>query len=136
MTEATIGILSAVDQTAIRTVSDRFSQLMLARDFDSLVGLYTEDAVFMPPHQPAVQGRSALRSWMAGFPNVSRFSLTIDEIDGRADLAYVRGSYAMTLHPEGAPGPIDDRGKYIEIRKRQPDGSWLLAADIFNSDKA
>jgi ketosteroid isomerase-like protein len=26
-------------------------------------------------------------------------------------------------------------GKYLEIRKRQPDGSWLVAADIFNSDK-
>ena len=98
--------------------------------------MYTENAVFMPPHQPAVQGRAALRGWMASFPRVSRFSLTIDEIDGRADLAYVRGSYAMTLHPEGAPGPIDDVGKFIEIRKRQPDGSWLLAADIFNSDKA
>ena|SRR2546428_8893178 len=136
MAEITVGILSAADQAAIRTVSDRFSQLLVAQEFDSLVRLYTENAVFMPPHQPAVHGRTALRSWMASFPRVSRMSLTINEIDGRADLAYVRGSYAMTLHPENAPGPIDDLGKYIEIRKRQADGSWLLAADIFNSDKA
>src|SRR5438876_10419013 len=113
MADATIGILAAADQAAIRTVSDRFSQVLVARDFDSLVGLYTETAVFMPPHQPAVHGRTALRSWMASFPRVSRFRLTIEEIDGRADLAYVRGSYSMTLHPEGAPGPIDDLGKYI-----------------------
>jgi ketosteroid isomerase-like protein len=62
--------------------------------------------------------------------------LTIDEIDGRADLAYVRGSYSMTLHPQGAPAPVDDVGKYLEIRMHQADGSWLLAVDIFNSDKA
>jgi hypothetical protein len=42
----------------------------------------------------------------------------------------------MTLSPDGAPGPIDDAGKFIEIRKKQPDGSWPMAADIFNSDKA
>lgn len=136
MAEATIGVLSAADQAAIRISSDRFSQLMLAQDFDSLVGLYTEDAVFMPPHQPAVRGRTALRTWLASFPRVSRFSLTIEEIDGRADVAYVRGSFSMRLNPDGAPDPVDDLGKYIEIRKRQSDGSWLIAADIFNSDKA
>ena len=135
MADATIGTLAAADEAAIRTVSDRFSQLMLAQDLDSLVRLYTENAVAMPPHQPAVHGRTALRSWLATFPRVSRLSLIIDEIDGRADLAYVRGSYSMTLHPASAPGPIDDVGKYLEIRKRQADGSWLLAADIFNSDK-
>lgn len=136
MTEATIGVLSTVDHEAIRTVSDRFSQLFLARDFDSLVRLYTEDAVLMPPHQPAVRGQAALRSWLPSFPRVSRFSLTIEEIDGRADIAYVRGVYSMTLHPDGSPDSIDDVGKYVEIRRRQADGSWLIATDIFNSDKA
>ena len=135
--ETTIGVLSAPDHAVIRIASDRFSRLLLAQDFDSLVDLYTEDAVLMPPHQPTVHGRSTIRTWFRStFPRVSRLSLTIDEIDGRADIAYVRGSYSMTLHPDGAPGPVDDVGKYIEIRKRQPDGSWLLAADIFNSDKA
>jgi uncharacterized protein (TIGR02246 family) len=136
MAEFTIGALSTVDQAAIRAVSDRWAQLLLAQDFDSLVRLYTEDAVFMPPHQPAMHGRTAIRSWMASFPRISRFSLTVDQIDGRADVAYVRGAYSMTLHPEGASGSIDDVGKYVEIRRRQPDGSWLLATDIFNSDKA
>jgi ketosteroid isomerase-like protein len=42
----------------------------------------------------------------------------------------------MTVHPDGAPGPVEDQGKFLEIRRRQPDGSWLLAVDIFNSDKA
>jgi len=41
----------------------------------------------------------------------------------------------MIFQPEGAPGPIEEIGKYLEIRKRQPDGSWLLIVDISNSDK-
>ena len=53
MADATIGTLAAADQAAIRAVSDRFSQLLVAQDLDSLVRLYTENAVAMPPHQPA-----------------------------------------------------------------------------------
>ena len=30
--------------------------------------------------------------------------------------------------------PIQDHGKFIEIRRKQPDGSWLISRDIFNSD--
>ena len=71
---------------------------------------------------------------MRAFPRVTRAEFHVEEIDGYGDIAYVTGRYAMTLQPEGAPGPIDDRGKYIEIRRKQADGSWLLARDIFNSD--
>ncbi len=39
----------------------------------------------------------------------------------------------MTLEIEGMP-PVQETGKYIEIRRKQEDGSWLLAVDIFNSD--
>ncbi len=36
--------------------------------------------------------------------------------------------------PEGAAEPVQDRGKYVEIRRKQADGAWLIAVDIFNSD--
>jgi ketosteroid isomerase-like protein len=136
MPEGVIGTLSTADHASIRALTDRFVQLMLAGNLDGLVTLYTENAVLMPPHHPEVQGRAALRAFLGSFPRLSRFSATAQEIDGRADLAYVRGSYSMTLHPEGAPGPVEDRGKFLEVRRRQPDGSWLLAVDIFNSDEA
>lgn len=136
MPEGVIGTLSAADQSTIRALTERFVQLMLAGNLDGLVTLYTENAVLMPPHHPEVQGRAALRAFLGSFPRISSFRATAHEIDGRADLAYVRGSYAMTLHPEGAADPVKDEGKFVEIRRRQPDGSWLLAVDIFNSDNA
>ena len=129
--------LSATDISAIESVSEQFAKALVRRDFDALAALYTDDAVLMPPHQPAVQGgRAVLKSWFAAFPRVTEFKLANQRIDGRGDLAYVRGAYTMTLQPEGAPAPITDRGKYIEVRRRQPTGAWLLEADIFNSDLA
>lgn len=134
MTGTLIGTLSSADRAAILDVSERFPDLMTGRDFAALARLYTDDSVLMPPHHPAVHGRAAIESWMTSFPRVSRFTLKTEEIDGRADIAYVRGTYAFTMHPDGTPSPVEDMGKYLEIRKRQPDGSWLVAADIFNSD--
>jgi len=43
------------------------------------------------------------------------------------------GRYGKELHPPGA-GTQADAGKFIEVWSRQPDGSWLISDDIFNSD--
>ena len=95
--------LAAEDLAAIRATGDRFAQAMIDRDFEALTQLYTVDAVLMPPNQPLIQGREQIRTFMEGFPKVTRFSIDVDEIDGQDDLAYVRGTYSMTLDPEGAP---------------------------------
>jgi len=34
---------------------------------------------------------------------------------------------------EGGP-VVQDRGKGLHVYRRQPDGSWKLAQDIWNSD--
>jgi ketosteroid isomerase-like protein len=40
----------------------------------------------------------------------------------------------MTLTPPGAPGPVNDRGKYMVVWKRQADGSWKIHRDMFNTN--
>jgi len=135
MTQPATTTLSTNDTAMIRESSETFGRLFLSQDFDALAGLYNAEAALLPPHQPAVQGRAQIKAWLKAFPKVRRFKLDILEIDGREDLAYVRGAYSMTIEPEGAPGLVDDAGKYVEIRKKQSDGSWGIAVDIFNSDK-
>jgi hypothetical protein len=36
--------------------------------------------------------------------------------------------------PDGDDGFLVDVGKFIEVRKKQGDGAWLIHADMFNSD--
>lgn len=128
--------LTDEDTEAIRSSTDAFVEAVTAANWDSVAALYTEDAVVMPPNAPAVTGRSAIREWLASFPPISAFDLQVEEVEGRGDLAYARGTLTMELNPPGAANPIQDRGKYIEIRRRQEDGSWLISRDIFNSNQA
>ena len=122
--------LTDADRAAIEEVTEQFLQAFLSADFETIAQLYTEDAVFLPPNEPAVTGREAIKTWLTAFPRVSAATFTTDEIDGVGDLAYVRGRYVMTLDLDASPV---DSGKYVEIRKRQSDGTWRLVADIFNS---
>lgn len=56
------------------------------------------------------------------------------EMDGRGNLAYVRGAYSLAIPMGKMMEPIHDSGKYIEMRRKQADGSWLIALDIYNCD--
>ncbi len=117
MTLQTVGALTAEDLSTIQSSSHEFAKHMVAHNFDELVKLYTHDAVLMPPNHPAVEGRDALLAWLKTFPKASTFSLSISDIGGYGDVAYVRGHATMTLHPEGARGPVEEVMKYVEIRR-------------------
>lgn len=122
------------DMATIKSSTEAFSKTLAAADFAAAAKLYSETASFMPPNDKAIAGRAAIQAWMKTLPPVKDFKLTPVEIEGRGDLAYVKGTFTMTLAPPGAPAPINDVGKYIEIRRRQADGSWPITVDIFNSD--
>lgn len=128
------GPITDADREAIRAFYDGWSDALLEERYGEMLELYTDDAVMMPPNQPALRGKEEIQAFMEGFPPVTRIDFDVDEIEGYGDLAYVTGTYAMTLEPGDAPGPVEDRGKYIEIRRKQPDGRWLLSRDVFNSD--
>ena len=126
--------LSEADITAIRAATATFVQHGRVRNDSAAAALYAEDGVLMPPNQPAVEGRAAIRAWLTAFPPMSDFSLTVIEIKGRGDLAYERGTYALTIAASGKTPAVSDHGKYLVIRRRQADGSWPITVDTFNSD--
>ena len=126
LSEADIKKIDDVTQTAVNAA--------LARDFATWASLFLDDAVVNPPNEPAVKGRAAIRAWLEKFPPITEFKLNNEKVEGREDLAYLLGTYTMTITPSGAPGPVKDSGKFVTVLDRQPNGSWLCAVDMFSSD--
>jgi ketosteroid isomerase-like protein len=57
------------------------------------------------------------------------------EVSQSGDLAYIVGSYEDSF--KDAKGqPVTDRGKTLEVFKKQTDGSWKVVADMYSSDFA
>jgi ketosteroid isomerase-like protein len=127
------GGLSEADRTAIRQADETDMKMMNAKDWKGDLALYEEDAIELPPNQPAVQGKAAIQAWEESLPPFSNFQEESLEIQGRGDLAYDRGTYSMTMTLPGA-APIKDHGKYLTIWQKQAGGLWKVSRVMFNSD--
>jgi uncharacterized protein (TIGR02246 family) len=129
--------LSTADATALRAALAAYFDAANASDAARWASLYTEDAVMMPPNSPVVQGRAAIELWLAMLPvRITDAEGTALEAEGAGSVAYVRGTYSMNLQIPGVPESVPQEGKLLQIYARQPDGSWLLARDIWNANAA
>ncbi len=126
--------LSAADQAAVRAADDAAARHIIAKDWAGWAGDFTEDAILMPNNGDPVTGRAGIQAWASGFPPFSDFKVSLEEVEGRGDLAYGRGTYSMMITPPGAQAPVHDHGKYLAIYRKQADGSWKASRDIFNSN--
>ena len=133
------GHLSEPDKDRIRKVVDDATRTIAppTSDVDAYAKLYyAEDARVLPPDGATVTGREAITAFLRSVGAVQEFRATILALEGRNDLAYVHGAYEMSVLPAGAAEPVGDKGKYLEIWRKQRDGSWKVALDIWNSDLA
>jgi uncharacterized protein (TIGR02246 family) len=122
------------DETAQRSITSNWQARVNAHDWNGVAATYTADAILMPPNGPNIQGRDNIRQFFTNFPPISDMKLELMEIDGRDDIAFVRGIYSMNISlPTGST--VHDTGKYVELRKKQADGTWLIARDMFSSDQ-
>jgi ketosteroid isomerase-like protein len=130
----TIVGLTANDEAALRQALDIEMKAANAADEAGWAALYTQDAIVLRPHAPAVQGRETIQQWLATLPAISNANGQGVEIVGYGDLAYLRGTYSMTFSIPGIPVPIDEHGKFLQIYRKQSDGSWKMTREIYNSD--
>ena len=128
--EVGVKALSDEDMAAIEETIQAFVKADLAGDWDSFFATFTEDVVWMWPNQPATEGLQALRERPSWAPAVEKDISTI-EIDGRDDLAYIRGSLSILLDFEGA---VEEKVKFLMIMRKQANKSWLISRFCWNSD--
>jgi predicted ester cyclase/ketosteroid isomerase-like protein len=95
---------------------------------------YAESAEVISANGEAIRGRNHIAEWLERFPPIADWKLTDIEIDGAGELAFVRGSYTMLL--QGRARVPFDHGKYLEVWRKQSDGTWKVIRHAFNSDIA
>jgi ketosteroid isomerase-like protein len=126
--------LSEADLTAIRNVLEQDQDAVRRSDWEAAARLFTEDAVRFPPHQAPIRGRAAMLAWLGTFPALREFEITADEIVGGDDIAFVRGRYRLVATAPPGSAPIADRGNYMGLLRKQPDGSWRWTTDMIASE--
>ena len=102
---------------------------------ESVASLFTEDAWQMPPNNPPLVGRSAIREFWRNAVKWGKwhFTLRVQSVDVSEPLAVERGKYVLqfTAGPDAPPGmtSFEDRGNYLVHWRHEPNGDWRIAAD-------
>jgi uncharacterized protein (TIGR02246 family) len=127
---------TAADESAVKDQDAQWSKVAGANDLDGTVSYYTDDASILPPNAPIATGKQAIRAVWATLLNPDTtvsWQVTKADAARSGELAYVTGVYQITAkNPKGKSQ--EDRGKLVEVWKKQADGKWKVVTDIFNSD--
>jgi ketosteroid isomerase-like protein len=124
----------AIEQT-LRELDSQWADAASAKDVDNVVLFYSEDAVVMPPNAASATTKEAIRALWKDLLTDAKISWKTKKVEvaQSGDLAFLSGTYEVTLNdPSGKT--VNDRGKYLEVWKKQADGTWKCVADAWNSD--
>jgi ketosteroid isomerase-like protein len=105
------------------------------RDIDRILSYWTDDAVVLAPGFAPVVGKSALRDYVESSFRIPGFKISWKSSEVRFSpdlkLAYIFGENTVGMN--GSNGtPLTAKGRAITIWRRETDGQWRCAVDIWN----
>jgi len=126
------------EESAIRETISTWSQAVAAKDLNKCISFYTDYAPLLPLNAPIAMGKDQIRAIWSQLMSNPDYSLswrrTKIEVAQSADLAYETGTFNLTVADQTGKSSASP-GKYVIAWKKQANGEWKAAADIFNTDK-
>jgi ketosteroid isomerase-like protein len=128
----------AKDEAAIRKADADWAKAAQTKQVAAWLAFYTDDAVVLPPNDKEATTKAAIGTVVNQLLILPELKIGWQaekvEVARAGDLGYARGVYQIAFSaPNGEQ--IEDHGKYLEIWKKQADGSWKCSVDTWNSDR-
>lgn len=104
---------------------------LVEADAAKVASVYAPDARLLPPGMDVQTGEDIQRYWQVPVDAGLRYA-HIDTVsyEEHGDLAVEEGRWELRA---SANAPVVDAGKFLIVHRRQSDGSWKYAMDMFNS---
>jgi ketosteroid isomerase-like protein len=126
------------DVKAIRDLETATVQAIAAKEFDKSMAFYADDASVFFADAPVINGTAAINAAIKPMQEDKNFSFTFasDKVDvaKSGDLGYSQGTYTVTSTDTKSKKVLTTKGKYVDVYKKQADGSWKCVAEIGNED--
>jgi len=121
---------------AIAGNNEAFVQAAKAGDAAKLVdGYYADDATLLPPEAPPVEGKAKIREFWDGMMKqgtIIDLKLQTQRIVSSGSIATEVGLLEEVVRM--GEKDVTIRGKYAVTHRRQADGTWRAAVDIFSME--
>ena len=125
--------MAAFDESEIRQAERELEAALSAADPTAWVAYYTEDAVFVAPGAPAVQGRDALLQMARSMKPLSRVKIEALKTEGAGPVAavYGRGTWVSGA---GTPTQSTSTVRLIIVWRKGNDGRWKVAQELLHPE--
>lgn len=128
--------LDDAQMAALTAVDDQVNAAMASNDATAYTAMMTDDVTWMVPTQASIHGKAAIADFLAQFASIDEFTTSNRMIRGSGNLAYRTMDYTMRYTLQGSDDPLVYPGKLLTVYRRQPDGRWLVEAEIWNPSPA
>lgn len=123
--------MATINEAEIRQAERALEVALSSDDPVAWVDHCTEDAVFVAPGGPAVQGREALTQMAKSMRPLSSVKIEAQKTEMSASVAAVcaRGSWVSGA---GSASPSTTRVRFIIVWRKGQDGRWRVAEELLH----
>lgn len=115
---------------------DAYVTAINSNNLESLLGILTDDVVFLSAHEPVMVGKAAVRPWLEAYLKAftTHWDKPVQEFVVSGDWAFERYSYTSTDTPLAGGAVVQDTGWGLVIYHHDADGTWRVARDAWGPD--
>ena len=117
--------LSTSDISDIRAAEKTLAEAFESSERTAWVDFYTDDAIFVGPGVPAIEGRTALLD-IAPQISISSMEIVAESTLGADEFAATLAHVTSVSGPNGSDAPRVRR-RFLMVWRREPDGRWRIA---------
>jgi uncharacterized protein (TIGR02246 family) len=131
--EAVVEANPSSDRANVEAVLKRYETALNTSDTNAAVGIYADDAIFMPQGSAPAVGLTAIRqSYDQIFAAVDlRVTFTIDEVKLLGNTAWMRTHSIAEMAVRGAGIKLPGKNSELFIFEKQKTGEWRVARYLF-----
>ena len=123
------------DIAAIRQLQDDWNRAVEAGSVDGYAAVLDDDIELLPTDAAPINGVENYRAMLDGVFSTDTFKIEIVdpssvEVDG--DIGWSRYGYIIHRTPKGSTETVSSYRKFMDVMRRQDDGSWRVYKHIWN----
>lgn len=125
------------EEAALLKIDSTWSALATqSKDVEKIVSYWSDDAVVIPPGEPPVKGKDALRKMVGDMSSIPGFSLSWRSTDVHfspdGKIAYMYGENLFSMN-DSTGNKISIPGRGYTIWRKESNGDWKCVVDIWNN---
>lgn len=112
-----------------------WSKAIKTKNITLIKNLYDENAHYLPNDDHALHGNAAISAyWEESFDFLGDLQLNMESLEGTVDLLYETGKVTVQIMDQDGQF-FPQNYKYVNVWKKQVDGSYRVVIDTFNNLK-